>query len=510
MRLVNAPPGAEKIRFKFGGLRIEGASAYNEAQLSSLYKNKIGQEISLADIYAIANQITLKYRNDGYILTQVVVPPQTIESGLPRLQIVEGYINNVTVQADDKESEQELSTIRLYAQQLKDSKATNVKELERELLLINDLPGVRARSVISPSATPGAADIAIIVSRKPYDALLTVDDYGSRYLGPIQFGAAGTLNSLLGFNEQISGQVVQTPQGELSYGGAGYEQPVGPWGTKLSVNYSITDTDPGYDLRQFDVDGRSHLFTVKATHPFLRTRNTNLTGRALLDVRDVKSSNNIEPTRKDHIRALRAGAQYSFLDSLLGVAINTVDAEVSHGLNIFGASDEGDANLTRPDGDPEFTKMNLSLQRLQKLVNNLNLLVAGTGQISNGALLSSEEFGVGGIENGRGYDPSEIVGDEGVSGKLELQWNNPFNTGVSYLNKYQLYSFYDIGAVWNDDATTSAGKRDSLASAGLGARFTFQSNLEGGFAVALPLTRGVQTNNNDTDPKFYFNLSKKF
>src|SRR5688572_4415839 len=59
MELVGAPPGAEKIIFKFNGLQIDGASAYSDAELRQIYADKIGQEISLADVYAIANQMTL-------------------------------------------------------------------------------------------------------------------------------------------------------------------------------------------------------------------------------------------------------------------------------------------------------------------------------------------------------------------------------------------------------------------------------------------------------------------
>src|SRR5690606_28306281 len=106
----------------------------------------------------------------------------------------------------------------------------------------------------------------------------------------------------------------------------------------------------------------------------IRTRNENLKGRLAFDWRDVTTSNNIEPDRReDQIRALRAQMQYDFLDTLLGVAVNRVDLELSQGLDILGASDEGDANLSRPDGDPQFSKAELELQRLQRLTGAVNV-----------------------------------------------------------------------------------------------------------------------------------------
>jgi hemolysin activation/secretion protein len=516
MELVGAPPGAEKIVFKFGGLRVDGASVYSESKLAPLYRDKIGQTISLADVYAIANDMTLKYRNDGYILTQVVVPPQTIENGIARVQVVEGYVDKIVVQPGEGEGDYAVGDIKEYAAQIKSSGPVNVRSLERELLIINDLPGVKARSILSPSkTTPGAADLLIIVERKPYDAMLSIDNYGSRYLGPSQMGAAGTLNSALGLNEAISAQVVAAPiqswrENELWYASLGYEMPVGPYGTKVAVLGSITDTAPGFDLEEFEVQGRSDLVQIKATHPFIRARSHNLYGRLLFDRRNVRSENNVEETRKDNLRVLRAGMRYEFLDQILGVGFNVVDLEVSKGLDILGASNEGDTNLTRDLGDPQFSKAELEIQRLQRITDSVNLLVEGRGQLSNDALLSSEEFAIGGFSSGRGYDPSEIVGDDGISGRLELQWKNPGNlqTNVPYVDKYQLFSFYDIGKVWNDDNTTS-DRDESLASVGAGVRVNFQSGVNGGMAVAFPLTREVQTRD-DRDTKFYFNLNKQF
>lgn len=504
--------GAENIKFKFGGLQIDGASAYTTEQLSSLYKGKIGTEISLADLYAIAHEMTLKYRNDGYLLTQVVVPPQTIENGIARLQIVEGFVDNVIIQTDEGEGSFLVDTIRSYASYVNAGGALNVKDMERGLLLINDLPGVKARSILSPSkTTPGGADMLIIVERDPYDALITADDFGSRYLGPVQFGAAGSANSWLGLGEAVTGQVVVAPDGghELAYGALSYEQPIGPWGTKIKAFGSLTDTDPGYDLRQFEVRGHSSTMGIQVEHPFVRSRAFNLAGRAVLDWRNVKSSNNAELTRKDHIRAARVGAKVDFLDTLLGVAVNAFDVELSQGLDIMGASDEGDANLTRAAGDPKFTKLKVQAQRLQRIVEDVNLFLAGSGQWADGPLLSAEEFAVGGINSVRGFDPSEIVGDHGVSGKAELQWNNPGKFDMEYIDKYQLFGFFDAGRTWDEDATTSSAKHDTLTATGGGLRVSFSGATEAGLVVAFPLNRDVQTQN-DQDPKVYFNLSKSF
>lgn len=509
----DAPAGAENIKFTLNAINVEGATVYRPEDLRKIYAQQIGSTITLADLYRIAVKVTGKYRNDGYILTQVVVPPQEIEGGTATLRVVEGYIDQVKIEKTNPDMPVNTAMIESYAARIgAGAGPLNIRSLERELLIIGDLPGLSAKSVLSPSPkTPGAADLLIVLDYSPVDAILNVDNFGSRYLGPTQYGAGATMNSLLGLNEAISAQIALAPQSwyELAYGALTYEQPLGNMGTKIHFSASATDTDPGWNLAQFDVKGRSYLLNVGMTHPFIRTRAENLTARVNFDWRRVRSSNNVEETRRDRLSVLRTGLRYEFMDTLLGAAANTFDGEVSKGLGIFGASEEGSAHMTRDAADPQFTKFEGQIQRLQRITTGVNLLLSGNGQIASNALLASEEFGVGGITNGRGYDPSEIVGDHGISGRVELQWNDPYKINPSYVDSYQLYGFYDVGRVWNEDATTGSQKRDSLASTGVGVKLDLPYEVNAGLAIAVPLTREVQTEN-DKDPKVYFNLSKKF
>ncbi|HBR68284.1 MAG TPA: ShlB/FhaC/HecB family hemolysin secretion/activation protein [Rhodospirillaceae bacterium] len=511
-----APQGAENINLTLRSVQLDGVTVYSESDLAPAYQDQIGQTISLAEVYAIAGALTSKYRNDGYILTQVVVPPQTIEGGAVRLQVVEGFVGNVGVQGE--ENAQAAALINKYAGQIQTGGALNVRDLERWLLLINDLPGVEARSVLSPSKTQaGAADLRVILERDPWDAMVSIDNYGSRFLGPIQVAGAASANSYFGNNERITGQVVLAPElgvdsrfFELGYFAASYEQPIWNRGTVIEVLGSHTNTRPGHSLAEFDVEGRSNFASVKVTHPVIRSRTTNLYANLGFDARNVNSKNNIEDTRRDRIRAIRAGGRVEILDTLLGllgVGINTANVEVSRGVDILGASDKGENNLTRPQGDPTFTKVEGGLQRLQRLTSNVNLLLAGRGQYSANKLLSSEEFGIGGINSVRAYDPSEIIGEHGIEGKAEVQWNEPYP--VEGIENYQLFTFFDAGRIWDEDSTTNDLERESVTSAGFGVRADITTQTQAGAAVAFPLNRDVEAND-DQDPRFYVNLSRKF
>jgi hemolysin activation/secretion protein len=509
--LQDMPANADKITFTLNSITLDGISVYTKEQIAPIYADKLGQTVSLADIYAISTALTNKYRNDGYILTQVIVPPQTIDGGAVQLRAVEGFVDQIHVEGADKETA--LRQIRAYANQTRNKGALNVRDLEKFLLLINDLPGVEARSILSPSGSKtGASDLRVIVKRDPYDAFLGVDNYGSRFLGPVQFTAAGALNSPFGYNERLSAQIVVAPDEgfggqELAYFALGYDQPVGSMGTVFRSQFAHTNTNPGYTLEQFNVVGRSDFVALTLEHPFIRTRAENFYMHTTLDWRNVISKNDLEPNRHDKITSLRVGGRYEFLDHLFSTGINTIASEASLGLDALASSDIADPNKSRANGDPTYSKLTLDAQRLQRLTSDLNLLIAARGQWADGPLLSSEEFGIGGIGIGRGYDPSEIVGDDGVAGKLELQWNQPYP--VDFLEDYQLFGFYDIGRVWNSKETISAQKSDSLASTGFGVRADFPQDTKAGIAFAFPMTKDVDTRG-DQQPRVYLNLNKSF
>ena len=502
---IQAPAGAENITFNFSDLNITGMSAYNKEDIAYLYEGQIGQTISLLDLYDIANNLTRVYRNDGYILSQVVVPEQSHGGGVANLRVVEGFIDQVTIQAED-ESGFAVGLIEDYATELnEDQSPLDINQMERQLLLINDLPGVDARTVVSPSATTqGAADIAVIVERDPIEGVVSVDNHGSRFLGPIQVSGAVVLNSVLGLNERITTQIAVAPDDglELGFGSIGYEQPINDHGTMFQTNLSYTDTDPGFTLDEFNVNGESKYLSIGLEHPVVRSRETNIFARGFFDARNVDSDNNVATDVEDRIRAIRGGVRAEFLDRTFGVAVNSVDVEVAQGLGIFGASDSGDAGLSRAEGDPTFLKANIRAERLQRVTNDIDIQLSARGQISNDSLLSSEEFGLGGYRSVRGFDPSQVVGDDGISGNVEVQWNNN-------ADNVEVFGFFDAGKVWDDDATTAANRQNSLVSTGLGVRLELPFDVNAEFAVAQPLNSDVATRN-DRDPQYFFSLTKRF
>lgn len=504
---VQAPAGAEKVKFTLKSVTVEGMSAYSDEEAASYYKDMIGTTITLADVYGIAQQLTVRYRNEGYILTQVVVPEQTIAGGNVRLRVVEGFVDKIMVQGS---ANGDPAFLQGFAEKIRAEKPLNAKKLERYVLLMNDLAGISARAVLSPSATvQGASDIVIVVEQKDFDAFGQVDNRGTRYLGPLQMNVGTRINNAFGLYEGINLQAVtaftEFREREMDYLGAGWSQPLNTEGTKLSIGASVTSTDPGYTLSASDVEGIAKNINLELSHPFIRSRNDNLFGALKFNYLNSTRKDNLGGgDTTDHLRVLRAAGTYQFTDRFIG--INTFNVEASKGLGIFGASDKGDANMTRAAGDPRFYKTTMEISRLQRVTDVFDVFISAAGQKSSNLLLASEEFGVGGINYGSAYDSSEITGEDGLAGRLELRANNPFIVPVDLL---QVYGFYDIGKVWDEDNALPEDRQRSISSTGAGFRTTINENFAGTFEAALPLTRKVGTEN-DKEARFFGSLTARF
>jgi hemolysin activation/secretion protein len=497
-----APSFDPALRFELKSVSIAGNTVFSTDQLHPLFADKIGTQVSLNEVQAIANAITAKYRNEGYILSRALVPVQRIGGGEVEIQVIEGYIDGVSFQG---EVPGDPWLIGQYAERITHSRPLNVADMERYILLINDLAGMTARGALSPSATAqGASQLTVTLEQRDYDGSFEVDNRGSRFLGPAQGKITLRANDLAGMHERITFRTVDTLNlEELRYHELSVEQPVGPEGTRVRLLGSMTETEPGNGLEPLDIEGDSTTFILEATHPFLRSRRENLFGTFGFTYRDTESDVLGTEIYEDNIRTVHAGAAYDFYDRWLG--INQVAASVTQGLDILGANDDGDA-ISRANAEHDFTRFNIDAQRLQSIDENFSVQLNASAQYGMDELYSSEEFTLGGEFFGSAYDPSELSGDHGVSGRAELQYNLDYP--IDWMNTSQFYTFLDGGKIWNRNALAGEFSNASLVSSGLGMRFNALDQWRGGLELALPMTRDVSAEGSDgDDARIFFRLS---
>jgi hemolysin activation/secretion protein len=473
------PPEALKaVRVTLKSVRLEGASAPLAAQLQAQADRFVGREVSVAEIFELARAMTATCRNAGYILTQVIVPPQSLSDGVLTLRVVEGYIANVRIEGDAGARR----TLEELGDKIKASRPLRAADLERYLLIASELPGVQLRSVLTPSQTAGAADLVLIVSPKRAEGYVSLDNYGSRYLGPGQLSASVAVNRLAG-DDQLRLFATAAGDAEMGYGELAYTRLLSSEGLRLGASVSSTHTRPGDSLEPFDIRGRADSASLSLGYPFLRTRNASLLGRALFDYRDIDTD--ILGTRviEDRIRALRLSLAWLQVDRLGGQ--NSFYAEASQGL---GGTQPDDPLKSRFGADGEFRKLSFDFERFQPLGGDFGVTLGAGGQWTGEPLLSSEQFVLGGRRFGRAYEPAELAGDRAFAARIEPAY---FGRSGGAISSWQLYGFWDGGKVWYDDPPASQRPAQSLASAGVGARLFGGRYLSATLEAAWPLTRPV-------------------
>ena len=480
-REPQVPTKMKEIKFILRGVLVEGSTIYKDREFLNLYEEFLGKEITLAKIYTFAEAITVKYRNEGYLITRALVPAQRIIDGVVKIVVIEGYINELDIQGTLGGSEQK---IRAYGEKIVNVRPLNNKILERYLLLINDLPGVSVESVLTPSKEiHGASKLTLIMDHKAFDGFVSLDNRGSRFSGPFQFSLGGSANSFLGLYERTSiNFITATQPKELIYFSGQHEQQIGSEGTKVSIFGSLSFTEPGHTLAPLNVEGDSSTFSVSLWQPFIRSRRQNLSGGLTFSHKNFQTDILGTLVSKDRLRVLTFELTFDQADRFQGITLMNV--QFSQGVNVFDATELGSPNLSRADGKSDFSKILINLWRLQQIVSGWSLFVEAEVQWAFSSLLSAEEFAFGGPRFGRGYDPSEITGDHGMAFKTELQYSK--NLTFKYLKSMQIYTFFDFGSVWQKGQFTGPSKRQSLASAGTGVRMNFTQWLSGYLEIAKP------------------------
>ncbi len=475
------PTKMKKIKFVLRGVVVEGSTVYKDGELSHLYKEFLDKEITLARVYSIAEAISVKYRNEGYLITRALVPAQRITDGVVKIVVIEGFINELDIQGELGGSEEK---IRAYGEKIVNVRPLHNKTLERYLLLINDLPGVSVESVLTPSKDiHGASKLTLIMDHKPFDGFVSLDNRGSRFSGPFQFSIGGSANSFLGLYERTSlNFITATQPKELIYFSGQHEQQIGSEGTKVAIFGSLSFTEPGHTLAPLNVEGDSSTFSVSLWQPFIRSRRQNFSGGLTFSHKNFQTDILGTLVTKDRLRVLTFEVTFDQADRFQGITL--MNFQFNQGINIFDATEPGSPNLSRADGKSDFSKILINIWRLQQLVSGWSFFTEAEAQWAFSSLLSAEEFAFGGPRFGRGYDPSEITGDHGIAFKTELQYSK--NLTYKYLKFVQVYTFFDFGSVWQKGQFTGPSKRQSLASAGTGIRMNFTQWLSGYLEIAKP------------------------
>ncbi|HZR89830.1 MAG TPA: POTRA domain-containing protein [Bradyrhizobium sp.] len=484
MPSLAAPDATADTRpqFVLRGVLLQGASAIAREQLATTYQSYLGKQVSQADLAAIAAAITTLYRAAGLHLSRAIVPPQDITGGQVRIQVIEGGITEVSLKGDGAEQ----FGVRSMLDPVLAEHPSRLATLERQLLLINGSPGVHIIDSSLEEIGGPTGCFRLVLELKTWHVFTAfgLDNLGSSAVGPWQSYATGAFNSYLlpGDTLAINLSTTANDPRQLGFGRLSYDAPLGTDGARIGASTLYSEVRPGDDRRLFNDNTVTDAFELHGSIVPLQSQRSSLVLTAAAGFSNVRENDALGEVYDDHIRTVTLTSDYRLQDGFGGNNFATLSWR--QGLDIFGASHFGDSLLSRDGASADFSVLNFWFTRYQALSDAWSVKLSMASQTASGPLFTSQQFYLGGAAFGRGYGNAEISGDNGLAGSFELR----FDQGVNwrYLAGYQLYSFFDAGAVWNDAYRIGDGL--ALTSAGGGVRLFLWDGVQADIGVAFPLS----------------------
>lgn len=479
---TTAPEGAATTIIVIRSVQVKGSTVYRPEELAALYQGLLGRPVPLQAVYDLAQKITAKYGQDGYVISRAIVPPQTLnpKGAVITLQVIEGYVDKVVWP-------EKLSRYRdffsAYTAKILADRPANIRTLERYLLLAGDLPGLKFTNTLKASEKQvGASTLIVEVVEKPIDAMVRVDNRGTEARGPYQYYTALNINNVFGVHEQFTVSAAGAFQfKELQFYSVGYRQVVNSEGLTLFANGSYGPSKPGTaQLEQFDYRTRGTFFDAGFTYPVIRARERNLALSAMVFASDTDADFGDVPNSRDRLRGFRLRAEGDFADSLGG--INQANATFSQGIDGLGSTGNDNPLASTNGGRVDFTKVEVYASRLQPLFATFSAYMAVYAQYAFTPLLTPEQCGYGGRFFGRAYDPSQLIGDHCWQAIAELRYD--IVTGKSHISQAQVYGYVDHGEVFNIMPAPGTPSSERGSSAGGGVRLGWLNYLSTDLSVA--------------------------
>jgi hemolysin activation/secretion protein len=475
------PPSAP---FRVNTLRITGNSQFDSATLHALVVDAQGTDMTLPQLGELTERITAYYREQGYPLARAIIPAQTISDGVVVIEVVEAHYGEIGL---DNRSRVTDSLLAATLAPLKSGQAISQKELDQQLLLLSDIPGVAINATLKPGQAVGTSDLLVNALAGPViSGNLALDGYGNRYTGRERLGGTLNLNNPLGHGDVLSLSGLSSGRG-LNYGRLGYESLVNGQGTRVGGAYSALRYTLAEEFEDLDAHGSAQVGSLWAKHPLLRNRDLNLFGLIQYDRLQLRDRVDLSAIRTDrHLDNWTASLAGDARDTLGAGGISLWSLGVTVGRVEFDDNAAQLVDAASANSQGGFSKWNASLVRLQRLSLHNSLYLSASGQWSDGNLDSSQKMSAGGPYSVRAYDIGVLSGDSGYAGSAELR----HDLDAAWAGQWQVLAFIDSAHVTlnqNRWAGLNGPNSATLSGAGVGLNWAGASQWSAKASVATPI-----------------------
>jgi len=414
--------------------RFAGNTLMTTEQLAPVVADFLNRPLDFAQLQAAAAAVAETYRAAGWVVN-AYLPQQDIQDGIVTIHVIEAVFGKVKMESTLSKRVAPSQIEAIFAAQQATGASLSADNLDRALLLADDLPGVTVAGSLAAGSREGETDLILKSADEPLViGEVAIDNTGSRSTGADRLTANLNLTSPFGMGDLLSANAIHTRGSD--YLRLGYTLPLGSDGWRVGLNAS----DLRYKLITLDPDkdkGSSSVVGLEASYPILRSRLANLYLNLNADHKNFDNEFGGATTTRYSIDSTSIALNGNLFDNWGGGGANAAS------VTWTGGSRDNEVGTT----NQHFDKLRYSLSRQQVITNDLSFFAQAAGQESGDKLDSSEKFYLGGSGGVRAYPSSEGGGDSGVMSNIELRWKLP--------EGFTLTGFHDYGHVRSNDAAMS-------------------------------------------------------
>ncbi len=460
----------------------------------------LGEARTPTDVDKARDALEKIYRKHGYQTVQVTIPKQGVATGIIHLQVMQNPVGRLRV-VDSKYHT--ITEIKQTAPSLAEGRVPNLNEVQKDIVALNQQPELKVTPRLKAGQAPGTVDVDLEVEdRLPLHASAEINNQYNQQTTPLRVVGSVSYNNLWQLGHSISFTYQVAPEkrtdAEVYSGTYLFRVPETP----LSVLvYGVKSNSEVAALSSVDVIGKGGIVGIRGILNLPSTDSFYQSATIGIDRKNLTQSV-ITAGQPSQAPVLYYPVSVSYSPTWHdGEEVTQASFSLNFALPGLG-DDSRDFDAQRFDALKQYFFAKAEVSRTEPLPWGMLLYGKAVGQVANGPLLSSEQMSAGGANSVRGYFEAERLGDSGLQSTLELR-SPSFGPGVApVINDWRVLAFVDAAALWLRQPLPDETASYTLASAGIGTRFSLFDAFNGAVDVAVPFKGGSATKVGE--PRFHF------
>jgi len=515
-----AKPAAPVARFDIDEYRVEGADALPQIEVEEAVYPFLGPRRTADDVEKARAALEKAYHDKGLQTVSVAVPQQDATRGFVVLKVSENKVGRLRVKGSRYF---DLDKIKDKAASVKEGNLPNFNAVSKDIVALNQWPDRRVTPSLHAGVAPGTVDVDLNVEDKPpIHGNVEINNRQSPFTTPLRLSATAHYDNLWqeGHSLTFTYQVAPQRQSDAEVFSASYLARTGLDWVNILV-YGLSSNSNVATVGGVNVVGPGQVIGSRAVFTL--------------------------PSKGELVQTFSVGGDYKHFAQVVGLGPDAFSSPVTYAPLVasYGATWQGDGRLTqlnasitgnfrgigsgtaefqakRADATGSFIALRSDISHTQDLPAGAQLFVKASGQLADQPLVSSEQFSLGGMDTVRGYLESEVLGDYGAYGTIELRSPNigqvfvetstddkgNKQTKFNPFDEWRLFVFGDAGRDFIHNPLAGQAKQSDLASYGIGTRFKLVTYLNGVVFVAVPVTSQQVTVANN--PRLSFRVWGEF